>query len=35
MASDRLNVEFTPRTDDETYHPTLGGFSPDWKAGET
>ena len=35
MAPDRLNVEFTPHTDDEMNHPTLGDFSPDWKPGET
>lgn len=31
---DRLNVEFTQHTGDEMYHPTLGGFSPEWSAGE-
>jgi len=31
---DRLNVEFTQHTGDEMYHPTLGGFSPEWTADE-
>lgn len=31
---DRLNVEFTQHEGDEMYHPTLGGFSPDWTPGE-
>lgn len=31
---DRLNVEFTQHDGDEMYHPTLGGYSPDWKPGE-
>lgn len=35
LREDRLNVEFTQHTGDEMYHPTLGGFSPDWKPGET
>ena len=30
----RLNVEFTQHDGDEMYHPTLGGYSPDWKPGE-
>jgi hypothetical protein len=34
LAQDRLNVEFTQHDGDEMYHPTLGGFSPDWKPGE-
>jgi hypothetical protein len=35
LREDRLNVEFTQHDGDEMYHPTLGGFSPDWKPGET
>lgn len=34
IPEDRLNVEFTQHDGDEMYHPTLGGFSPDWKPGE-
>ena len=34
VREDRLNVEFTQHTGDEMYHPTLGGFSPDWQPGE-
>ena len=34
LTEDRLNVEFTQHDGDEMYHPTLGGFSPDWKQGE-
>jgi len=34
LAPDRLNVEFTQHSGDEMYHPTLGGFSPEWSAGE-
>lgn len=34
IAEDRLNVEFTQHDGDEMYHPTLGGYSPDWKPGE-
>jgi hypothetical protein len=34
LREDRLNVEFTQHTGDEMYHPTLGGFSPDWSPGE-
>lgn len=30
LREDRLNVEFTQHSGDEMYHPTLGGFSPDW-----
>ena len=30
----RLNVEFTQHDGDEMYHPTLGGYSPDWNPGE-
>ncbi|MEP6722729.1 MAG: tautomerase [Variovorax sp.] len=35
LREDRLNVEFTQHDGDEMYHPTLGGYSPDWKPGET
>jgi len=34
LSEDRLNVEFTQHSGDEMYHPALGGFSPDWEAGE-
>jgi hypothetical protein len=34
LREDRLNVEFTQHTGDEMYHPTLGGYSPDWTEGE-
>ncbi len=34
LKADRLNVEFTQHAGDEMYHPTLGGFSPEWSAGE-
>ena len=34
LREDRLNVEFTQHSGDEMYHPALGGYSPDWKAGE-
>ena len=34
LREDRLNVEFTQHDGDEMYHPSLGGFSPDWKPGE-
>lgn len=27
---DRLNVEFTQHAGNEMYHPTLGGYSPEW-----
>lgn len=30
LSEDRLNVEFTQHSGDEMYHPTLGGYSPDW-----
>lgn len=35
LREDRLNVEFTQHDGDEMYHPALGGYSPDWKPGET
>ena len=31
LREDRLNVEFTQHTGDEMYHPTLGGYSPEWQ----
>ncbi len=34
LREDRLNVEFTQHSGDEMYHPTLGGFSPDWSPEE-
>lgn len=34
LREDRLNVEFTQHSGDEMYHPTLGGFSPDWSPTE-
>ena len=34
LREDRLNVEFTQHSGDEMYHPTLGGYSPDWTADE-
>jgi phenylpyruvate tautomerase PptA (4-oxalocrotonate tautomerase family) len=34
LREDRLNVEFTQHAGDEMYHPTLGGYSPDWAEGE-
>lgn len=34
LREDRLNVEFTQHTGDEMYHPSLGGFSPEWEPGE-
>jgi phenylpyruvate tautomerase PptA (4-oxalocrotonate tautomerase family) len=34
VREDRLNVEFTQHTGDEMYHPTLGGYSPDWTPDE-
>jgi hypothetical protein len=35
LREDRLNVEFTQHSGDEMYHPSLGGFSPEWTAEET
>ena len=35
LREDRLNVEFTQHAGDEMYHPTLGGFSPEWTPGES
>ncbi len=34
LREDRLNVEFTQHAGDEMYHPTLGGYSPEWSADE-
>jgi phenylpyruvate tautomerase PptA (4-oxalocrotonate tautomerase family) len=34
LAEDRFNVEFTQHSGDEMYHPALGGYSPEWEAGE-
>ncbi|MCE4226079.1 tautomerase [Methylobacterium sp. C25] len=34
LREDRLNVEFTQHSGDEMYHPTLGGYSPDWSPDE-
>lgn len=34
LREDRLNVEFTQHSGDEMYHPTLGGFSPEWSSDE-
>ena len=30
----RINVEFTQHAGDEMYHPSLGGFSPEWTSEE-
>jgi phenylpyruvate tautomerase PptA (4-oxalocrotonate tautomerase family) len=30
----RLNVEFTQHSGDEMYHPSLGGYSPEWSSDE-
>ncbi len=32
---DQINVEFTQHTEDEMYHPMLGGLSQDWAPGES
>jgi phenylpyruvate tautomerase PptA (4-oxalocrotonate tautomerase family) len=34
LRQDRLNVEFTQHDGDEMYHPSLGGWSPDWNRDE-
>ncbi|BCQ51872.1 tautomerase family protein [Burkholderia gladioli] len=34
LREDRLNVEFTQHSGDEMYHPTLGGYSPEWSESE-
>ena len=31
LREDRLNVEFTQHSGDEMFHPTLGGYSPEWE----
>ncbi len=30
LSEDCLNVEFTQHAGDEMYHPSLGGYSPEW-----
>ncbi|MBN8757023.1 MULTISPECIES: tautomerase family protein [Variovorax] len=35
LREDRLNVEFTQHSGDEMYHPTLGGYSPEWSEDES
>ena len=35
LHEDRLNVEFTQHAGDEMYHPTLGGYSPEWSEDES
>ncbi len=30
----RLNVEFTQHSGDEMFHPSLGGYSPEWSVDE-
>lgn len=35
LREDRLNVEFTQHAGDEMYHPTLGGYSPEWTEYES
>ena len=35
LSAERLNVEFTQHAGDEMYHPSLGGFSPEWSVQET
>lgn len=34
LSEDRLNVEFTQHAGDEMFHPTLGGYSPEWSPDE-
>lgn len=34
LREDHLNVEFTQHSGDEMYHPSLGGYSPEWSPGE-
>jgi phenylpyruvate tautomerase PptA (4-oxalocrotonate tautomerase family) len=34
LREDHLNVEFTQHSGDEMYHPSLGGYSPEWSAEE-
>ncbi|ALL70559.1 tautomerase (plasmid) [Paraburkholderia caribensis MBA4] len=35
LQEDRLNVEFTQHSGDEMYHPTPGGYSPEWQPGQS
>ena len=35
LREDRLNVEFTQHSGDEMYHPTQGGYSPEWSEDES
>ena len=35
LSAESLNVVFTQHAGDEMYHPSLGGFSPEWSAQET
>lgn len=35
LRTDRLNVEFTQHAGNEMYHPTFGGFSPEWSDSKT
>jgi 5-carboxymethyl-2-hydroxymuconate isomerase len=35
LETNQLNIEFTQHPGDEMYHQRMGGFSADWKAGET
>jgi phenylpyruvate tautomerase PptA (4-oxalocrotonate tautomerase family) len=30
LKEDQLNIEFTQHAGDEMYHPSLGGYSPEW-----
>lgn len=34
LKEDCLNVEFTQHSGDEMYHPSLGGYSPEWSPEE-
>lgn len=34
LHEDRVNLEFTQHSGDEMFHPTLGGYSPEWSADE-
>ena len=34
LREEHLNVEFTQHSGDEMYHPSLGGFSPEWSPDE-
>ena len=35
LREDRLNVELTQHSGDAMYHPTLGGYSPEWSEDES